>query len=621
MIRLQIKLGGWLIVTLKSIEINRYIDKEDQQDENSKEVKKHLVDMDLFDHYFFNEEDQQFEDSMEFTIMSVDMDLFDHYFFNEEDQQFEDFSLPIIDQLVNKIYELYVSVEGNNIYAHKYVVLRKTGNYNTVIWDKYNKKIKTPGARPLFPFFLKAHLNGWYTICVFASFFTTKFICFDVDVSGNNKKKKAQKVVRLLFKTLVEYGIPEERIYTSWSGKKGYHVEVFFEDGLSNFKAKEFFEIIVNRPGLNNILNGKIEFRPNNNQAIKLPLGLNYSNRIKKDRLCCFVDIHSGGDFENIDDEEYFLEIQPIDPAIIETAIVKHNGSIGSTGHNLTSRNGSTITSSNLVKCKNDINQEVNSAINQINPEPSSNDMSTYSILKLEEEGLKQPGTRHRSLLRLSILYKNYYNYSREENINKLIEWLNKQDKNMYTTSFEDSIKDIEKIVKYTYDRNYKLQKSNPAEKYVRILDVEMEEVIKVKQKNGKLLLFALLVHNKKHSFLNGIFYMSYNLMSQATGLSERTCIYQMKNLVKQNFVEVVGSKILDDNFCVYRSNEYKLLLDVPLKETTRGHKELTFNYNNKDNVREFYLRGLDILDDNIIRKILTKKDYHLYKKGEYIKL
>jgi hypothetical protein len=552
-----------------------------------------------------DEEVKQDEDSLKNTCVSVDKNLFDQYFF---DEQYEDSSLLIENQLVNKIEELYVEESS------KYVLLRKTRNYETVIWNRYNKKLNMHGAKPLLPFMLKAHLKGWYTICVFASSMSTIFICFDVDISGNNKKKKAQKAVRLLINTLVEYGIPKDRIYTSWSGKKGYHVEIFFNDRLFNYKAKEFFEIIVNRPGLNNILEGKIEFRPTSTQAIKIPLGINFCNLRKKDSLCCFVDIHSGEEFENINDDQYFLDIQQIDPMIIDNAIAKHDGSNGNIKHNLSNRNSSTANSSNPVKCKNEIIQETSSLSSQINPEPYRKGMSVKSALKLESEGLKQPGTRHNSLLELAILFKEYYRYSREETEKKLIEWFKKQDEHTYTTSLKDTISDIEKITKYTYERDYKLRKSSHA---VKIFDLEMKEVIKVKQKNGKLLLFALLVHNKKHSVLNGVFYMTYEHMSNAVGLDKRTCINQMKNLVKQNFVELVektrGSNKLNN------PNKYKLLLGASLRETDQDCKVMTFEYNNNENIREYYLRGLEMIDSKILKEFISDKGYHLLMKGNYL--
>lgn len=611
------KKGEVLVMSLDSSDLDRYFDEEDCDD---KEINKQLVDMDLFDYYFFNKE---YEDSREFADSLIEQDIL--YFNHDiEDEFFDSHKLDgyaykeayveiITEALVNKIYQLYVNV------ARRYVLLSQRGNFQYVCWDRYDKKLCTPEAKPLLNFMIKGHLKGWYTVCVVTSWLFTKFICFDIDIkNGSYKKEKAQKVVRLLYNTLVEYGIPKDRIYISWSGKKGYHVEIFFQDELSNNRVKEFFNLIIDRPGLNNISGGDIEFYPLEKKAIKLPLGINYNNRFKADRRCYFVDIHNGAEFEYIRGIKYFLDIEPIDTKIIYVAIEKlKKASNTSIGSNLSIRKSSKRSLSISSKCKNENKHEYNSKINQVKSESEpGNSMSVKSILKLEREGLKYQGTRHNSLLWLSIFNKDYYHCSREENMSRLIEWFKKQDESTYTTSFEESIKDIEKIVKDTYDRDYKLGKKSPI---ISIFPEEIEYILKVQQKNGKLLLFALLAHNKRYSALKEKFYMSYKQMSIATGLCLKTCKNLLKKLVAQNFIEVVESKI-PDSMNYYKPNHYKLLFEESSEVKTENNKHITFEYNGKSNIRNYYIDGLNLLDDKNLKKHLPKKDFHLLKKGNYIK-
>jgi len=527
------------------------------------------------------------------------------YFYRYFEAEYDDL-MERLDPLIDKIYELYITEKK------RYVVLNNNGLYHTVIWH-YNKELNLYGAKPIKRFMLESHLKGWKTLCVFASEYTTKFICFDVDIKGNERKKKAQKAVRLLFNTLVEYGIPKEKIYTSWSGSKGYHVEVFFDFGLSNGLAKEFFELIVNRPGLNDIYNGKIEFLPTSTRAIKLPLGQNFCNRIKKNRLCCFVDINSKKDFVNITSDHYFLDIQKIDPTIIKNALVKNGDMNDLDGCCLSNRNSLSRTSSNTAEYKIVDKKGLDLPTCKIEPKPQNKDYSIDSILELEREGLKQPGTRHDALLKLSILYKCNKNYSQEETKEKLIEWMRKQDKSSYTTSLEESIKDIEKIVDYTYKRDYKLKNSDST---INIFATEVQEIIQVKQKNAKLLLFVLLVHSKKYSDRNFVFYMTIEQMVEATGLSIRTCQNQMKNLEDQKVVEVVERKIVDSKK-YYKPNKYKLLLQKPSKVS---EDYITFDFFNiEESRRKQFIRGIDLLDKNILKDYLSKNDYYSYLKGNYI--
>lgn len=591
---------------------------------NPGESKTKLFDVKEMDKYF----DAQYDDDPRFFAWQLIEE--ENLLFNKDKEvgYFDSSSLDCYDEMkgvyvqaikdliIDKFSDLYITVR------RKYVILKKSKpkKYETVTWDKYDKSKCSPGARPLFDFMIEAHLKGKYTVCVFAKSLFAKFICFDVDIKDkSNKKRKSQKVVRLLVDTLVEYGIPKERIYISWSGTKGYHVEIFFNRQYSGSKAKEFFDLIVNRPCFKDIFGANIEFLPTQNRAIKLPLGLNFNSRLKKNRFCNFVDIHSGEEFLDIYSIKYFLDIQTIDPKYIDAALEKLKADNVCRDYNSACRNNLTGTTLNSTKNKNEVKQnyEVSSAYSESNLKSSDNKMSIKNILKLERDGLKKPGTRHDSLLKLSILYKCYYKYTQEENKNKLIEWLKRQDKSTYTTSFEDAIKDIEKIVYYTYKRDYKLGKSCSI---INISDEEMEEVIKVKQKNAKLLLFALLVHNKKYSDVNEIFYMSYEQMSKATGLSEKTCIDQVKNLEKQEFVEVVERKIPDTNF-VYKPNKYRLLLDESIIERALDNKKISFEYRSKDEIRKHFIEGINLIEDKSLRKYLSKKDLHLVKKGKFFKL
>ncbi len=581
-----------------------------------------LYDIESFDRYFGAEYDddcscfamQLIEEKNLMFNKDKDVEYFDSHALDCYGEMKQVYVRGITDLLVENFFELYIDKKG----CRKYVLLSKKG-YETVTWDKYNKMKCSPGAKPLKDFRIVNHLKGKKTVCVFSLSDATKFICFDVDIKDkNNKKGKAQKVVRLLVDTLVKYGIPKDRIYTSWSGSKGYHVEIFFKHTYSLSKAELFFDLIVNRPSLKSILNANIEFLPTATRAIKLPLGLNFLSRFKKNRLCNFVDIHSGEEFIDILSLKHFMDIQKTDHEIIDTAVERLIADNASSDNSIPYGNNSTITSLTSVSSNNEMKQQkdVNSTVSQLIPEQSNNKKSLESILRLEREGLKQPGTRHDSLLSLAILYKCYYNYCREENKSKLIEWLENQDKNTYTTPLEDSIKDIEKIVQYTYDRDYQLGKNSPS---ICISAKEMEQVIKVKQKNAKLLLFTLLVHNKRHSFVGGIFYMSKNLMSKSSGLCDKTCRNQLKNLVNQKFVEEVETMIPDGNGS-YEANRYKLLLGKHLRVIDEGNKKIEFDYNNNDNIREYYLKGLEILEDKTLKEYLSKKDYHLFKKGEYIK-
>ena len=145
------------------------------------------------------------------------------------------------------------------------------------------------------------HLHGNYAIGVFAGENATKFVSIDIDEGD-------RETVRKVIDTLVGIGIPEDRLYVSYSGKKGYHVDFFVENYIYNDSARILYEEMIERSGLNR---RKVEFRPTHGQAIKLPLGVHQTTKNR----CWFVDPVT---LEQIEDFDYIFGIQKIKQEYLE---------------------------------------------------------------------------------------------------------------------------------------------------------------------------------------------------------------------------------------------------------------------------------------------------------------
>ena len=92
-------------------------------------------------------------------------------------------------------------------YRQKYVIM--DSQYTKTVAHYFTDKV------------IESHIDGKYALCVFAGPKVTRFISVDVDEGG-------KKVVRQVVDTFVKFGIPMDRIYVSTSGRKGYHVDIFF---------------------------------------------------------------------------------------------------------------------------------------------------------------------------------------------------------------------------------------------------------------------------------------------------------------------------------------------------------------------------------------------------------
>ena len=189
-----------------------------------------------------------------------------------------------VKEIIQKINHLYI------LYRQKWLKFDTTG-YSTI-------------SSIITDYHVRNHLQGHYTLGVFAGSIFTKFICFDVDVIN---PQMAKWTVYKLVDTLQEIGIPGEFIYISTSGNKGYHVEIFFNKPVFNTDIKQFYLMVLNYAELLNIDYGKVELRPTHTQGVKLPLGKHFTTN----RICWYVDYEKG--LKPIEDINYILTIQQMD--------------------------------------------------------------------------------------------------------------------------------------------------------------------------------------------------------------------------------------------------------------------------------------------------------------------
>ena len=473
-------------------------------------------------------------------------------------------------EIIQKINDLYI------LYRQKWLKFDTTG-YSTI-------------SSTITDYHVRNHLQGHYTLGVFAGEIFTKFICFDVDVKD---PQLAKWTVYKLVNTLQELGILGEYIYISTSGNKGYHVEIFFNKPVFNTDIKQFYLMVLNYAELlNNIDYGKVELRPTHTQGVKLPLGKHFVTN----RICWYVDYEKG--LKPIEDINYILTIQQMDSEYFYDILNKTKDSID-------------ITEQQALEYENIVAKHRPLKIYKENIDP---DVTIEAIENLIKTGLKMQGTRHNALLKICKLNK-YNGMSAEENKQFLIEWMEKQDKRTYTTKWEDVLKDIDLIIQYTYERNYSLVTKR---KDITITSNEVEEILKIKGKNHKLVLYTLLVHSKRYANKDGIFSMAYSQMVNATGLTEMTVIKIIKDLEKQNIIQVMRNKEYNYNIELNKSiqdtNRYKINLYSIILYNPENVKSITICDKNCQNCFNACLCRL--FDNKQLKTMLTRREYEALIKN-----
>ena len=189
----------------------------------------------------------------------------------------------------NKCFSDIVEMIKNTycFYRQKYVVM--SNRYTKTVGHYFKDGV------------IQSHLDGGYALAVFAGEKVTRFISVDVDEGG-------KKAVRQVMDAFVELGIPRDKIFISTSGRKGYHVDIFFNPWIYNNKARNLYELMIWRTGLNP---KKVEFRPTPTQSVKIPLGVHATTGNR----CWYLDRDT---LEPIEDFAYIKEITPVANTLVE---------------------------------------------------------------------------------------------------------------------------------------------------------------------------------------------------------------------------------------------------------------------------------------------------------------
>lgn len=514
------------------------------------------------------------------------------------------------EEIIEKIYDLYVTDRN------KYLILHSQGWYETIIYkpmtqeekkqrrrELYQKKkelaamgFREPSMfiekrpKPLLPYLFESHLDGRLTIGVFGNINSTKFICFDIDFK---EPQKAKEAVYKLIEAIEQFGIPRDYIYVSSSGNKGYHLEIFFTSDVQFHDVELFFYTVLSLSKLDNSPDGKVELRPTAKQknGVKIPLGCNFRNPDWRTQECWYCNTENN--LEQIKEQEYILKIQKFPYTKFMTLMLIANMNAIEMGN---------INQQDYQKAKEAINKHKPLNIYKVNVDAESTIVKAKQLL---QEGLKYPGTRHNSLVFLA-KYLRYKGLSQGECEDELIKWMEKQDRQYYKSSYEECVKDIGLIVKYTYEREYKLIGTQEA----KITKEEIESILALKQKNKMLVAYAILVHSKRYASEDGVFYMSYAQISKATGLCNKTAFSTVKSLVKAGFLEVV-----ENNRGIF-NKQSQTLTKAPNKYRVIVKKEETmvktsYKVCDNSNQKSFYACLLYFYNEKELRKKVSRKFYN----------
>lgn len=448
----------------------------------------------------------------------------------------------IIPQVIKKVNDLFIDTR----YTH--LLQKNNGEYHTSNVKENSKNKKKYGtafkrATYLADWKIQSHLEGKSTIGVFGQSMHSKFLTFDVDFKDD--LPTSQSYVFEIIESLNTLGISSNDIHVSFSGSKGYHVDLYFNKPIALNKLNQFFQLTMKHLGLIAVGKGKgtdvysfknekgaVEFRPIGTRlGVKLPLG---THRVTK-KKCWYVDIFNK--LKPIEDMEYILTIDQMDSDIIEIILEENEDEF--------------VQYKEVVETTEFIKENYKPLPIYKVGIKEEDTVDAYEML--DEEGLKYKGTRFFSTTKLARYYR-YLGLTEKETVQALINWMSEQDTRMYDTKIEDCIKEIKRVATYTFENQLTIVQEK---EFFTVSYSEMVEILKAKKKNNKLTLFAMLIHSKRYADAKGVFYMTFDQIHKTTGLAEKNARVNVALLESQGLIDVVARNQSQVGTHIKKPNKY----------------------------------------------------------------
>lgn len=391
-------------------------------------------------------------------------------------------------ELARRLGDLYVSTK------RKYVTMWPGGGYSTI-----QKKLE--------PWLLATHLNQKFTIGVFASDTAgSPFVCFDVDYDD-------LEIVKKVIHGLVAYGFPEDYIYVSGSGNKGYHVEMFFSGTVFTNLLWNMYKWVIATEGLDP---DKVEFRPNERQAIKLPLGKHQ----RTGNTCWFIDKSTWTPITGEAGYDFLFEIRQLDRGWVEELCKK------------TKRFAPDI------------------------EEPEAPRAEYVDVSSLDDgimPPLKERGTRHVVMLHIA-LWLHSRGRTEDQVFSELMNWYERQDQSLISSSRADVEADALGLARWVESITvYKNYERRPPFIFQSDLDLCIAQPTQSRRKI--VLLVAAFTRRFRMMRMSGV------RLGEFIGCSKNYSLCAMRELCQDRIVEVVGGKVKHgEQGFIRTSNEYVLV-------------------------------------------------------------
>lgn len=357
------------------------------------------------------------------------------------------------------------------------------------------------------------HLNRKLAISVFAGAYSSKFICFDVDYPDPFEVKK-------LIEILTRYGVPRDLIYVSTSGGKGYHVEIFFDGLVYTEQLRKFYDCVCVD---GNFDPHKIEFRPTNGQAIKLPLSVHF----KTGRVCWYLDRDT---LQPIEDPAYVLQIQQMAVADFEKVL-------------------------EILPPRKPFDTPENETV-------PTRKMKRADLAQMEGDGypdLLEPGHRHNTMLAIGI-HNRYRGLRQERNREELLAWTARQPEDFLLQSPVALEREADDIMRWVYSEQFVVASPGKGKPTVFTAD-DIAYWAAQPNRICRRLMFLLVWGGKYWNCCQ----MSYERIGKFLGATDVSASGAVRKMVEEKQISVEHGRVrIKDGQPVRTANRYYLFSPEP---------------------------------------------------------
>lgn len=361
----------------------------------------------------------------------------------------------------NFLIEYYI--DRRNVFG----LMLATGEQKGKTVHANNRHTKQP--RPLTDKVIDEHLDGGHALSIKSrEDGSIKFVTMDFDTK-DDAKSDALQVVRILRE---EFRLADNCILTSFSGGKGYHVDLFFEEHQDGAKVYAFYLTLLDRIGRTT---KQVEFRPTPTVLVKLPLGKHHG----ADRWCEIVD----NDKLETTDTGRIYSIEKINNAKMAEIYA--------------------ITDAyTFVHTENKEREKSVKKTGKIASHKSSGFAGTVTVAEaeqiLETGTLLAEGTRHAATLTMTTILKEN-GYTEDETMGIILDimertFIEKRELLDDTHTLESVQAVTRNRVTYNYSRNYRTKWRKES---IKLNAQDLMHTFQVKDMTLRRIIFALILHVK----------------------------------------------------------------------------------------------------------------------------